>query len=64
MSQRIKERIEVMSAAELMMPSGLAEIEAAKQDGSWESLDAIERLEIPPALAAAFAANGSAWVQL
>ncbi|MGB3137885.1 MAG: hypothetical protein WBG38_07045 [Nodosilinea sp.] len=53
-----------MSAAELMMPSGLAEIEAAKQDGSWESLDAIERLEIPPALAAAFAANGSAWVQL
>ncbi|MFZ4674270.1 MAG: YdeI/OmpD-associated family protein [Nodosilinea sp.] len=43
-----------------MMPPGLAKIEAAKQDGSWESLDAIERLEIPPDLAAALAENETA----
>ncbi|WP_017297299.1 YdeI/OmpD-associated family protein [Nodosilinea nodulosa] len=50
-----KKRIEAMTAAGLMMPAGLAKIEAAQQDGSWESLDAIERLEIPPDLAAALA---------
>jgi uncharacterized protein YdeI (YjbR/CyaY-like superfamily) len=43
-----------------MMPPGLAKIEAAKQDGSWESLDAIERLEISPDLAAALAENETA----
>jgi uncharacterized protein YdeI (YjbR/CyaY-like superfamily) len=52
-----KKRIAAMIAAELMMPAGLAKIEAAKQDGSWEALDAIERLEIPPDLAAALGAN-------
>jgi uncharacterized protein YdeI (YjbR/CyaY-like superfamily) len=56
-----KKRIEAMIAAGLMMPAGLAKIEAAKQDGSWEALDAIERLEIPPDLAAAFAENEVAW---
>jgi uncharacterized protein YdeI (YjbR/CyaY-like superfamily) len=38
----------------------LAKIEAAKQDGSWSALDAIEALEIPPDLQAALAANPSA----
>jgi uncharacterized protein YdeI (YjbR/CyaY-like superfamily) len=42
-----KERVETAIAAELMMPAGLAKIEAAEQDGSWSSLDAIETLEIP-----------------
>ncbi|WP_035994617.1 YdeI/OmpD-associated family protein [Leptolyngbya sp. KIOST-1] len=55
-----KKRVEAMTAAGLMMPSGLAKIEAAKQDGSWEKLDAIERLEVPPDLAAALAANAAA----
>ncbi|PSN08505.1 hypothetical protein C7293_30110 [filamentous cyanobacterium CCT1] len=55
-----KKRIEAMTAAGLMMPPGLAKLEAAKQDGSWEKLDAIERLEIPPDLAAALVANASA----
>ncbi|MEA5452362.1 YdeI/OmpD-associated family protein [Leptolyngbya sp. CCNP1308] len=52
-----KRRIAALTEAGLMMPPGLAKIEAAKQDGSWELLDAIERLEIPPDLAAAFAEN-------
>jgi uncharacterized protein YdeI (YjbR/CyaY-like superfamily) len=52
-----KKRIEAITAAGLMMPAGLAKIEAAKQDRSWELLDAIERLEIPADLAAALAAN-------
>jgi uncharacterized protein YdeI (YjbR/CyaY-like superfamily) len=55
-----KRRIEAMVAAGLMMPPGLAKIEAAQQDGSWEALDAIERLEIPADLAAALAANAAA----
>ncbi|MBE9157660.1 YdeI/OmpD-associated family protein [Nodosilinea sp. LEGE 06152] len=55
-----KQRIEALTAAGLMMPPGLAKLEAAKQDGSWEKLDAIERLEIPADLAAALAANATA----
>lgn len=52
-----KQRIAALSAAGLMMPPGLAKIDAAKQDGSWELLDAIERLEVPPDLAAALGKN-------
>lgn len=55
-----KKRIAALSEAGLMMPPGLAKIEAAKQDGSWELLDAIERLEIPADLATALAENGLA----
>jgi uncharacterized protein YdeI (YjbR/CyaY-like superfamily) len=50
-----KDRIEKMIATGLMAPAGLEKIEAARQDGSWNALDAIEALEIPPDLAAAFA---------
>ncbi len=56
-----KQRVEAMIAAGLMVPAGLAKIEAAQQDGSWASLDGIERLEIPLDLAAAFSANNAAW---
>ncbi|MGB8701014.1 MAG: YdeI/OmpD-associated family protein [Thermosynechococcaceae cyanobacterium] len=52
-----KDRIANLIAAGLMMPAGLAKVEAAKQDGSWFALDAIEALEIPADLAAAFADN-------
>lgn len=41
----------------LMAEAGLAKIEAAKQDGSWTKLDAIEELRIPPDLAKELAAN-------
>lgn len=55
-----KERVERMLAAGLMAPAGLAKIEAAKADGSWSKLDAVEALEIPPDLAEALAAYPSA----
>lgn len=55
-----KERIERLLAAGLMAPAGLAKIEAAKQDGSWQALDAVEALEIPPDLEQAFAAHTKA----
>lgn len=55
-----KERVERLMAAGLMAPVGLAKIEAAKQDGSWYALDAVEALELPPELDAAFAANTTA----
>ncbi len=42
-----KERIEKLLAASLVMPAGLQKIEAARADGSWGKLDAVENLEIP-----------------
>jgi uncharacterized protein YdeI (YjbR/CyaY-like superfamily) len=55
-----KERIERLTAAGWIAPAGLAKIEAAKKDGSWEALDAVEALEIPPDLEKAFASYGAA----
>ena len=48
-----KERVERLIAQGLMTESGLAKIEAAKIDGSWTALDAIEALEVPEDLAGA-----------
>ena len=50
-----KSRAEKLIASELMTPAGLSRIEAAKQDGSWNALDSIEALEIPPDLEKALA---------
>ena len=55
-----KERIEKLIRAKLMMPAGLAKINAAKKDGSWNALDAVEALEIPSDLAEAFSKNETA----
>ncbi len=55
-----KERVERLIAQGLMTPAGLAKVEAAKQDGSWNALDAIEALEIPPDLAEALATYSQA----
>ena len=56
-----KARVETMTEAGLMHPAGLAKIEQAKADGSWSALDAVDRLEGPADLAAAFAErSGSA----
>ncbi len=52
-----KQRIEKLLAADLMMPSGLAAIEQAKQDGSWTVYDEIEDLVIPLDLAEELAEN-------
>lgn len=47
-------RVERLIAQGLMMPPGLAKIEAAKADGSWDVLVPAERLEVPADLLAAF----------
>jgi uncharacterized protein YdeI (YjbR/CyaY-like superfamily) len=52
-----KGRIEELVEQGLMHPLGLAKIEAAKLDGSWSRLDAVEDLQAPPDLEAALAAN-------
>lgn len=54
-----KERIERLIAAGLMTAAGLAKIDAAKQDGSWTALDAVEALEIPADLRTALAVHKS-----
>ena len=48
-----KARVERLIGEGRMAPAGLAAIERAKANGSWEILDAVERLEIPEDLAAA-----------
>ena len=55
-----KTRIDKLTAEGLMRPAGLAKVEAAKQDGSWNALDSVEALEIPPDLKKAFKANKTA----
>lgn len=52
-----KTYIEELIANDLMHESGLKKIEIAKKNGSWESLDAVENLEIPADLQKAFDAN-------
>ncbi len=49
-----KERVARLEAAGLMMPAGAAKVAAARRDGSWTMLDAIEDLVVPDDLAAAF----------
>jgi uncharacterized protein YdeI (YjbR/CyaY-like superfamily) len=51
-----RDRVEKLIAAGLMAPAGLAKVEAARQDGSWYTLEAVDALQIPPDLAAALAA--------
>lgn len=52
-----KVRVQKLVAAGLMTPAGQAKIDAAKADGSWTLLDAIERMEMPPDLANELEAN-------
>jgi len=55
-----KQYIQELIEQGLMTQVGLEKIEAAKQDGSWNSLDAIEALTIPIDLKQALEANSSA----
>ena len=55
-----KERVERLIAAGLMHPAGLAVIEAAKADGSWNSLDDVEDMVMPEDLSAALAEDSDA----
>lgn len=48
-----KARVESLMAAGRMKPAGIEKVEAAKRDGSWNALDAVEALELPEDLVAA-----------
>jgi uncharacterized protein YdeI (YjbR/CyaY-like superfamily) len=48
-----KARVERLTREGRMAPAGLAAIERARANGSWEILDAAERLEVPGDLGAA-----------
>jgi uncharacterized protein YdeI (YjbR/CyaY-like superfamily) len=52
-----KARIERLIADGRMAPAGLAAIERAKANGSWQILDSVERLEVPDDLASALDAS-------
>jgi uncharacterized protein YdeI (YjbR/CyaY-like superfamily) len=49
-----KRKIDELTAAGRMTPAGIASVNLAKQNGSWTLLDAVDRLEMPPELDAAF----------
>jgi uncharacterized protein YdeI (YjbR/CyaY-like superfamily) len=55
-----KERAARLLAAGLLHPAGLARIEQARADGSWNSLDAVEELEVPADLNEALASYPNA----
>lgn len=55
-----KQYIEELIAQDKMAEAGLAKIAAAKQDGSWTSLDEIEALIVPPDLIQALEADATA----
>ncbi len=59
-SRSNKQRAESLIAAGLMTADGQNVIEAAKRDGSWNSLDAIEELRVPGDLEQALAADPAA----
>jgi uncharacterized protein YdeI (YjbR/CyaY-like superfamily) len=52
-SKRNKQRVERLIAEGLMQPPGLAAVERARKDGSWNAIDAVETLEEPSDLRAA-----------
>ena len=54
-SRSNKERIAKLIDGGVMHEAGIAKVQAAKSDGTWNTLDAVENLEVPPDLADAFA---------
>lgn len=55
-----KTYIDKLTSENLMHESGLKKIEIAKQNETWESLDAVEKLEMPKDLVSAFDKNKTA----
>lgn len=56
-----KERISRLEPAGLIQPSGQRLIDMAREDGSWNVLDAIEALEVPEDLQKALQVLPAAW---
>ncbi len=52
-----QQRVERLIASGMMQEAGLRKVDAAKADGSWTKLDAVENGVIPPDLASALAAH-------
>ena len=59
-AQSNKTRVARLIDEGLMMPAGMAAIEAAKACGSWDALTAVESLTIPPELRKAINADARA----
>jgi uncharacterized protein YdeI (YjbR/CyaY-like superfamily) len=59
-SRSNKERVARLVKERLMTEAGLAIVEAAKSDGSWDVYDAVEQLAIPSDLEAALADDKAA----
>ncbi len=59
-SQRNKLRVAHLTLDGLMTEAGLACVAAAKANGSWNALDAVEQLQAPPDLVDALAADTAA----
>lgn len=52
-----KERIARLTTEEKMDPAGIAKVELAKQNGTWDALNGVDALEIPNDLQEALNAN-------
>jgi len=59
-SRSNKDRVARLESEGRLAPAGIATIEVAKANGFWTALDAVERLEEPPELAAALDADDAA----
>ncbi len=59
-SQPNKQRVARLQAEGRMHAAGTRKVDAAKADGSWTALDAVDALEIPADLAEAFAQHDGA----
>jgi len=55
-----KQRVGRLMASGRMTPAGLQRIAAAKRDGSWKALDAVESLRMPEDFREALEANAEA----
>jgi uncharacterized protein YdeI (YjbR/CyaY-like superfamily) len=55
-----KSRVKKLIKGKLMMPPGIAKINLAKQNGSWNKLNASDRFEIPKELAVGLKKNNKA----
>ncbi len=55
-----KGKIERLTVEGRMMPAGIAAVERAKANGSWETLDKVEAMEMPDDLVAALAVHPKA----
>lgn len=55
-----KERVERLTAAGLMTAAGLEAVERARENGSWDSLNDIDAMVVPPDFAEALAARPGA----